>query len=98
MTYDALDRIIKQETPFDGVNTALTKQYYDKNSNVVKQMIKNNSPGAEETFQTTEYVYDSMGSVLGVIGRNSGQGQRSAVYLRHRKACHIYADGSDCLQ
>ncbi len=68
--YDSLDRVIRQETPFDGTNMAQTKQYYDKNSNLIKQQVKSGAPGEGDKYRTTEYVYDAMGNPLGTISRD----------------------------
>lgn len=57
--YDGLGRVIRQISPFDEENDAVTKNYYDTNSNVVKQMVQNNKPGEAESFRITEYKYDN---------------------------------------
>ena len=50
-------------TPFENSSYSITKTYYDKNSNVIKQAEANNS----SLWQTKEYQYDSMGNVIADI-------------------------------
>ena len=67
--YDELDRAIIPKTPFEGTQKAVSKQYYDSNSNTVKKMVQNNVQGEAESYAVT----DNMGNLLGEIGRNAGQ-------------------------
>ena len=65
-TYDKVGRLIgvmKNVT----VSNAETRKYYDKNSNLVKESIKNNAQGdtSDSTFTTTEYVYNNVNDLIG---------------------------------
>ena len=71
MTYDKLGRAIQSVSPFDSRN-AVTKTYYDKNSNVVKKSVKKD----ENTYQSEEYKYDKMGNLIASI---SGDDSETAV-------------------
>ena len=71
VTYDKLGRAIQSVSPFDSRN-AVTKTYYDKNSNVVKKSVKKD----ENTYQSEEYKYDKMGNLIASI---SGDDSETAV-------------------
>mgnify|MGYP004711899433 CR=1 FL=1 len=71
VTYDKLGRAIQSVSPFDSRN-AVTKTYYDKNSNVVKKSVKKD----ENTYQSEEYKYDNMGNLVASI---SGENLETAV-------------------
>ena len=71
VTYDKLGRAIQSVSPFDSRN-AVTKTYYDKNSNVVKKSVKKD----ENTYQSEEYKYDNMGNLVASI---SGENSETAV-------------------
>ncbi len=73
--YDELGRVTDTKRNMEGSSTAQTKRYYDKNSNVIKESVKNNAQGTsgagstspDATYTDTEYAYDSMNNVIGVI-------------------------------
>ena len=58
-TYDALGRLLKQETPFESTYKAVKKYYYDQAGNVTREQVQNNAPGASASWSKTEYVYNS---------------------------------------
>ena len=68
--YDSLDRQIKAETPFDANSFSVSKTYYDKNSQVVKESVKTNKPGEAERYSEVEYTYDSMGNLVSALSEN----------------------------
>ena len=73
-TYDEPGRVTDTKRNMEGSSTAETKRYYDKNSNVIKESVKNNAQGTsgagstspDATYTDTEYAYDSMNNVIGV--------------------------------
>jgi len=65
-TYDALGRLIKEETPFIDESVAVTKYYYDANGNMTKKIVKNSLPGAEESYTTVENVYNKKNKLIQV--------------------------------
>lgn len=81
--YDGLSRKIKEELPLDE-RTSVSKIYYDKNSNVIKQAVQNNSSENEESFKITEFKYDSMGNTIASIGRS--EDGDSVVQYEYNKA------------
>ena len=58
-TYDALGRLIKQTTPFEGSAVSVQKLYYDANGNTVKKKVSSNEPGKAEAYTSVGYEYDS---------------------------------------
>ena len=70
--YDKLGRAIKTTAPFDGTKNAITKTYYDKNSNVIKNAVRKSG----NVYQTEEYKYDNMGNLIAAM---SGDGDEKSV-------------------
>ncbi len=68
-TYDKLGRVIQTKQTMISSYSMTSKMYYDKNSNLIKESIRNNVQGdkGEETYTTTEYVYNNMNDMIGVI-------------------------------
>jgi YD repeat-containing protein len=62
-TYDALDRLLTQTTPFENVSGTVysTVKKYDYNpaGNVTREQTQNNVPGQRQGFAKTEYQYDN---------------------------------------
>ena len=66
--YDNLGRNIKIEMPFSGSEKAVTKNYYDANSNLIQSKTQNNELTDEESFRTINYSYDNMNRLTQVYG------------------------------
>ena len=68
-TNDKLGRVIQVKENMLNGNTMISKFYYDKNSNLIKESIRNNVQGdtGEETYTTTEYVYNNVNDMTGVL-------------------------------
>ena len=66
-TYDKLGRELDSKKNMTGKTVMRTKKYYDKNSNIIKESIRNNvqEDTSGDTFRTTEYVYDRMNNLIG---------------------------------
>ena len=65
-TYDTLGRLIKEETPFTETSTAVTKYYYDANSNLIQKQTTNNFPGSAAAFTKVEYAYNDKNQLVEV--------------------------------
>ena len=70
--YDAMGRVIQVTSPFNNGQNAITKTYYDKNSNVIKESVRE----SENSYRSTEYKYDVMGNMLSV---SAGEGEEKTV-------------------
>ena len=66
--HDNAGRVIKTVSPFDNSSTAVTKNYYDADSNVTAVKIQNNATADPESFRTVNYEYDSMGRITKSYG------------------------------
>ncbi len=69
--YDNLGRVVSVTAPFDTQN-AITKTYYDKNSNIIKKSVRKSA----DIYNSHEYKYDEMGNLLASI---SGEGEEQSV-------------------
>ena len=69
-TYDNLGRVIKTETPFEGVNKAVTKTYYDAAGNVTREQAQNNAQGAAVKWTRTDYAYNNRNMVTAAEAYN----------------------------
>ncbi len=67
--YDQLGRAIQVTAPFDDSRNAITKTYYDKNSNVVKKSVRKNG----NKYYSDEYKYDNMGNLIAAISGDTGE-------------------------
>ncbi|NDO18960.1 RHS repeat protein [Lachnospiraceae bacterium MD329] len=67
--YDQLGRAIQVTAPFDDSRNAITKTYYDKNSNVVKKSVRKNG----NKHYSDEYKYDNMGNLIAAISGDTGE-------------------------
>lgn len=65
-TYDALGRLIKEETPFTAGAASVTKYYYDKNGNLIQKQIENSLPGADAAYTKVDYAYNNQNNLLQV--------------------------------
>lgn len=65
-TYDALGRLIKEETPFTAGAASVTKYYYDKNGNLIQKQIENSLPGADAAYTKVEYGYNNQNNLVEV--------------------------------
>ena len=72
-SYDKLGRLIDTQRNMEGNYAAETKRYYDKNSNLIKESVKNNAQGGttQASYTDTEYVYDNMNNCIGIINGGS---------------------------
>lgn len=68
--YDALGRLIKEETPFATSSVSITKYYYDANGNLAQKQVTNNLQGASATFTKVDYSYDNRDRLVQVKSYN----------------------------
>ncbi|MDO8685490.1 MAG: hypothetical protein Q7J78_02335 [Clostridiales bacterium] len=75
--YDSLGRMLEILTPFEEVSSTLyyssTKKYYDRNGNVIRELVQDNIPGAAESFRETGYGYNSRGLLVKVTAYEDGE-------------------------
>lgn len=69
-TYDALGRLVKEETPFAASSASITKYYYDANGNLTQKQVTNNQPGSAAAFTKVEYSYDNRDRLVQVKSYN----------------------------
>ncbi|MCI8980350.1 MAG: RHS repeat protein [Clostridia bacterium] len=81
--YDKLGRAIQVTAPFDDSQNAITKTYYDKNSNVVKKSVRKNG----NKYYFNQYKYDNMGNLIAEILGESDE--RSVVQYSYDAANRI---------
>ncbi|HEX3029459.1 MAG TPA: hypothetical protein VHT34_09180, partial [Clostridia bacterium] len=58
--YDNVGRLIKEEIPFENTSKTLKMHCYDRNGNVVAEIVRANKPGNEILFSMTGYEYNSL--------------------------------------
>lgn len=69
-TYDAMNRMIMQSTPFEGSDQSVIKYYYDSMGNVTKEKQTDNKPGSAQSWKQTEYQYDLKDHLIKVTEYN----------------------------
>lgn len=78
--YDALGRLMKQSTPFEGLEVSTKKYYYDNNGNVTVEKASTNAIGAAAQWSVTEYIYNSRNMQTEANIYNGGSIGGKAVY------------------
>ena len=63
-SYDALDRLTMQSSPFEGGAVSVTKYRYDANGNVIATETNSSVPGGVEKWRSTGSSYDSRGRLM----------------------------------
>ena len=90
--YDEIGRLIKTYSPMESsARDSIKKNYYDANSNLIKESAKINVPGdnAAEKYTSTVYSYNNMNNLIGVTSNDGNT--NSAIQYWYDKAGRITA-------
>ena len=84
--YDNLGRLIQETIPFEKADTTgivyytVKKHYYDRNGNIISEMVSNSKPGIALTFSKVGYEYNGRNMLTKVITYNNGNPENYTQY------------------
>ncbi len=84
--YDNLGRLIQETIPFEKADTTgkvyytVKKHYYDRNGNIISEMVSNSKPDVALTFSKVDYEYNGRNMLTKVITYNKGNPENYTQY------------------